>query len=292
MNKNDKKLNKKLTPKDYERMWGEDGPYSQVNLIEQTRILDNRVSRIFLVVEAEINPFTFEYIEKHRRRFEHDEAILQLLDHAEYSGDFGYIVSAGEVELSDEESRRFARKQADMTTQTLIRMHKFVIEECGLEKGNKLEIIKDGGHPVWNEETGIAEVDSGLFANETFIGSPAGIKNNGIRFFIILAFDKGFNFKSDSARAFAKILKSVSKRFNAEIESVDTFIEYALITALLPFDIAPARFIESVLNKCMVEKKPIFQKDYFVSNVKKPTQEQILSFLKKLPLDKDIRMDS
>ena len=41
-------------------MWGEDGPYSQVRLCEEARILDDCVSRVFLVVEAEINPFTFE----------------------------------------------------------------------------------------------------------------------------------------------------------------------------------------------------------------------------------------
>ena len=84
--KKDKKINKKLTPKDYERMWGKNGPYSQVRLCEETRILDDSVSRVFLVVEAEINPFTFEYVQKHRQRFANDESVLQLLDHAEYRG--------------------------------------------------------------------------------------------------------------------------------------------------------------------------------------------------------------
>src|SRR3990167_7497630 len=91
----------KLTPKDFERMWGEDGPYSQVRLSEEIRILDDSVSRVFLVVEAEINPFTFEYVRQHRQKFAHDQAILTLLDHAEYRGQFGYVVGAGEVELSD-----------------------------------------------------------------------------------------------------------------------------------------------------------------------------------------------
>lgn len=54
---------KKLTKTDYKKMWGDDGPYSQVRLCEETRILDDSVSRVFLVVEAEINPFTFEWAE-------------------------------------------------------------------------------------------------------------------------------------------------------------------------------------------------------------------------------------
>ncbi|MDO8594082.1 MAG: hypothetical protein Q7R93_01020 [bacterium] len=129
-----KKDQKKLTQKDYERMWGEGGPYSQVRLCEETRILDDSISRIFLVVEAEINPFTFECIQEHRKRFADDEPVTQLLDHAEYRGEFGYVVSAGEIELRGEESKRFMRKQADMTIQTLIRMHAFVIEKYNLRQ--------------------------------------------------------------------------------------------------------------------------------------------------------------
>src|SRR3989338_9611688 len=116
--KKDQKINKKLTPKNYEQMWGEDGPYSQVRLCEETRILDDSVSRVFLVVEAEINPFTFKYVQKHRQQFVGDESVLQLLDHAEDRGKFGYVVSAGEVEFQDEEAVLFARKQTDATIQT------------------------------------------------------------------------------------------------------------------------------------------------------------------------------
>lgn len=136
--KKDQKTKKMLTPKDRDLMWGEDGPYSQVRLCEETRILDDSVSRVFLVVEAEINPFTFEYVQKCRKQFAGDEPVLQLLDHAEYRGKFGYVVAAGEVKLEDKGSIEFARKQADMTTQTLIRMHAFVMKEFGLRQGDKV----------------------------------------------------------------------------------------------------------------------------------------------------------
>ena len=43
-------------------LWGETGPYSQANLRKEARILDDQVSRVFLVVEADINPTTFEII--------------------------------------------------------------------------------------------------------------------------------------------------------------------------------------------------------------------------------------
>lgn len=294
--KKDRKIKKKLTPKDYERMWGEDGPYSQVRLCEETRILDDSVSRVFLVVEAEINPFTFEYAREHRQKFANDESVLQLFDHAEYRGKFGYVVGAGEVELEDEESRQFARKQADMTIKTLIRMHAFVMDDFGLRGNDEYGIIEDKTSEdslfIWNEEAGRAEpAGDGFWSNETLIGSPAGIRDNKMRFFIVLAFDKYFDFKKESATMFAKILKVTSLRFKVQVEDVESFREYVLITALLPFDIAPADFIEAVLRDCvMAGKKPIFQKDYLITNVKKPGPEQITSFLKQLPLDGDVRM--
>jgi hypothetical protein len=290
------KTNKKLTPKDYERMWGQSGPYSQVRLCEETRILDGSVSRVFLVVEAEINPFTFEYIQKCRQRFRRDEPVLQLLDHAEYRDNFGYVVAAGEVKLQDEGSRQFARKQAEMTIQTLIRMHTFIMDEFGLGQGGKYGVVEDkmphDEQFMWNEKTGQAEsVEGGLWEGKTFIGSPAGIQNNKIRIFFVLAFEKSFDLKKESAVFFAKILKKASLSFNVEIEEAESFQEYILITALVPFDVAPASFIEAVLDGCnMVGKKVIFKKDYFVTNVKKPTPEQIMLFLKQLPLDRDIKM--
>ncbi|HCC06082.1 TPA: hypothetical protein DEP94_01835, partial [Candidatus Nomurabacteria bacterium] len=134
-----KEINKrinKLTNTDIENMWGGDGPYSQVSLHEQTRILDDSVSRVFLVVEAEINPFTFEYVKKNKKKFENDEAVIQLLNHAEYRGKFGYVVGAGEVEVDIEGAREFAERQRDSTIKTLIRMHKFIINEFNLKKGH------------------------------------------------------------------------------------------------------------------------------------------------------------
>lgn len=277
-------------------MWGEDGPYSQVRLSEETRILDDSVSRVFLVVEAEINPFTFEYIQKHRKKLLDDEPVLQLLDHAEYRGKFGYVVSAGEVELQDEGSRQFARKRTDMTIQTLIRMHAFVMEECGLGRDSEYGVIEDNTSPdsryVWNQEKGSVEpAGDGLWEGTALIGGPAGVRDNKMRFFFVLAFVKKPDLKKASATAFARTLKEVSTRFDVGIEDAETFQGHALITALVPFELAPATFIEVVLEECNeAVKKPLFQKDYLVTNVKRPTQDQIMSFLKQLPLGRDIQL--
>ena len=291
-------MKNKLTKQDYSRMWGEDGPYSQVRLSEETRILDDSISRVFLVVEAEINPFTFEFVQKHRKKFDSDEAVKQLLDHAEFRGEFGYVVSAGEVELRDEESCDFAQKQKDATIETLIRMHRFVMKECGLNKDNRFGVIDDKVSEkqqfVWDDNFGMIENrQNELWENETLVKSPAGIKNNKIRFFIVLAFVKEFDFKKASVKVFAQTLKAVAEKFTVDIEECESFHDHMLITALVPFTVAPAEFIETVIDECNASlKKQMFQKDYFVTNVKRPAPDVIMGFLKQLPLDKDARMKS
>lgn len=118
----------KLTQKQIDKMWGETGPYSQANLTIQTRILDDKVSRVFLVVEADINPLTYEFVKKHRAQFADDPKILQLLDHAEYRGqEFGYVVSAFEAEYKNGSIMREAQERLKYVIETLIKMHKFVI---------------------------------------------------------------------------------------------------------------------------------------------------------------------
>lgn len=125
----------KLSKKQRDKLWGETGPYSQANLTFETRILDNKVSRVFLVVEADINPLTFEIIEQNRDKFANDEMIQQLLDQADYRGqEFGYVVSAFQEEYIDEETLIEAKECLEYTKSTLIKMHEFVMDLLDIEK--------------------------------------------------------------------------------------------------------------------------------------------------------------
>ena len=69
----------KITKKQRDKLWGETGPYSQANLTIQTRILDDKISRVFLVIEADINPLTYEIVKQNRSKFKDDIMIQQLL---------------------------------------------------------------------------------------------------------------------------------------------------------------------------------------------------------------------
>ena len=119
----------RLSQKQIDELWGETGPYSQANLIIQTRVLDDSISRVFVVVEADINPFTFRTIQKHRDEFSNDPKILQLLDHAEYRDQkFGYSISAFEAEYKNKSVMREAQEHLKYTIEALIKMHKFVMD--------------------------------------------------------------------------------------------------------------------------------------------------------------------
>ena len=125
--------NRKLTKKQIDLLWssGGGGPYSQANLIKQVRILDDSVSRVFLVVETEINPTTFEIINENRNssEFKNDIMIQQLLDKAEYRGpQFGYVVAAFEEKYASDEVMVRAEYTLKYVQECIIKMHKYVMD--------------------------------------------------------------------------------------------------------------------------------------------------------------------
>ncbi|MFH1412865.1 MAG: hypothetical protein ABIG10_02445 [bacterium] len=120
-----------ITQKQRDGLWGGTGPYSEIRLCIETRILDDKVSRIFAIVEASINPFTYRLIKKNRKKFKDDEAIQQLLDRADYRGQkYGYVTYTFSSQLVDGDKNVMKQAQAHVkyTKKTLIKMHKYVIE--------------------------------------------------------------------------------------------------------------------------------------------------------------------
>jgi hypothetical protein len=166
------------------------------------------------------------------------------------------------------------------------------MDECGLRHDAASDedgaIMEDDHRFIWNAATGRVEpAGDAVWDDKTFIGSPEGARGNKLRFFIVLALNKRAVLNKESAAIFAKTLKAIAGLLGVAVEECESFHEYVLITALLPFAIAPSDFIEAAIDGCNVmQKKPMFQKDYFVTNVEKPTVRQIMSFLAQLPLGK------
>lgn len=128
----------KLTRKQRDQLWGEGGPYSEARLSIETRILDDSVSRVFVVVEVSINPLTFEIISKNRKHFKDDEMILQLIDHADDRGQyFGHVAQSFMHEYTDEDVLKDGQKALDYSKETIINMHQFVMDLLNIKPSNR-----------------------------------------------------------------------------------------------------------------------------------------------------------
>lgn len=111
-------------------MWGGDGPYSQVNLTIQKRILDDEESRTFLIVEVDINPTTFELVQEHIKEFASNKIVSQLVEMAEYRGpQFGYVTSAFEQEYKDEKNMQEAQFAVQYAKRAIVEMHRFMMKK-------------------------------------------------------------------------------------------------------------------------------------------------------------------
>ena len=119
----------KLTSKQIDKLWGETGPYSEIKLITQTRVLDDRVGRIFVQVELYLNPLTYELVKQNRDHFKNEKEVLQIVDQSEYlGGRFGYVSCPFSGEYFDENVMKSAKKQVEKSKEVIIKMHKFVLE--------------------------------------------------------------------------------------------------------------------------------------------------------------------
>lgn len=279
----------KLTKKDLDRLWGDDTPYSQVNLIEQTRVLGDAISRVFLVVEAEINPFTFEYVLDHRHLFADDVMIQQLLDHAEYRGPIeGYVVSAGEEELRDKRSFEVAISYKEIALKNILKMHELVIKDFGLKRnrfGIKVNDVVSNNYDkkyVWNDASGqVFPIDEGLWDEETLVQSPAGNKDGKIRYFVVLAIASGNIMERSEVKYSAIQIKAAAEKFKVEVEDAGADFGYMMFTVLIGPDVAPADFIETCIRESN-KKSRLFKEDYYITNVSRPTGNEIKEFIKSL----------
>ena len=119
----------KLTRTQRDKLWGETGHYSEVHLTRETRILDDRVSRIFISVNVHVNPLTYELIKENREQFQDDLKTQQLIDHSEYWGlKEGYVSCAFLKEFTDEEVLKEAEIAVEYSKKTVIKIHKFMLE--------------------------------------------------------------------------------------------------------------------------------------------------------------------
>ncbi len=280
----------KLTKKDIQRMWGEDVPYSQVNVREETRILGGSISRVFFVVDAEINPFTFEFVASHKEHFKNDVGVKELLKHAEYRGEeFGYVVQAGQVPMTKKDAHSFIEQQYLQTVEIVIRMHMFVIDYFNLQRDDTHGVSTSVGENkrfVWNpDQNQIETVSDDDWGGEMGPEDSINRMNNSIQYFLVLAYnDSVFNVSQKEMGLFARALKRIAKKMKVEVEDIESFKIYMRIVVRTPKDIIPADFVSTLQQECAQEiKREIFKKEYLITDTGEPSQNSIAQFLGRLP---------
>lgn len=121
-----------LTAKQTAELWGEDGPYSEARYLIEHRILDDSVSRIFLRVEVNINPFTYKTVKKNRKEFVNDEMVQKILDNSKCLGfKDGYLAVPFEGQFLDDNNKELAEEAMEILEETkkaVIRMHEYVMK--------------------------------------------------------------------------------------------------------------------------------------------------------------------
>lgn len=73
--------------------------------------------------------------------------------------------------------------------------------------------------------------------------------------------------------------KGISDEYGTEIEEINVETNYALMGILVPMDVAVGEVIEEGIRRCNRVGEILFV-DYFVTNVKKPTQREISRYLR------------
>jgi hypothetical protein len=125
-------------------------------------------------------------------------------------------------------------------------------------------------------------LESALLEEEGgFISTGLGGKDNKLRYYFIVSSKGGLTF-SESHRDTLKIgFETISQKYNSEIEGINFESTYAMIGILIPMDAAVGDVIEEGISECNKMEEFLFF-HYYITNVKKPTNEEILEYLQQI----------
>lgn len=106
----------------------------------------------------------------------------------------------------------------------------------------------------------------------------AGRDGKRLRCYFVVRSSKKANFSDSERKIIRDGFKKTSKELDCKIKEIEFQNNFALITTLVSIDIAVSRLIEQGIEICN-SKKEILDSYYFVTNVKKPSKEEITEFL-------------
>jgi len=120
-----------------------------------------------------------------------------------------------------------------------------------------------------------------LQEEEGFISTGLGGKDNKLRYYFIVSSKDGKPFSETDRNTIRRGFETISHKYKSEIEEISFEATYAMIGILIPMDIAVGLVIEEGISECNKMSEFLFP-DYYVTNVKKPTPDEISKYLEEI----------
>ena len=114
-----------------------------------------------------------------------------------------------------------------------------------------------------------------------FISTGLGGKESKLRYYFIVSSKDGLPFSEADRDTLKRGFKTISHKYKSEIEEINFEATYAMIGILIPMDVAVGEVIEEGISECNKMSEFLFL-DYYVTNVRKPTPEEISKYLEEI----------
>jgi len=118
-----------------------------------------------------------------------------------------------------------------------------------------------------------------LKEEEGFISTGLGGQGNKLRYYFIVSTREGRTLTGAERKTLQEAFKGSSGENRSEIEEINYGTNYAMIGILVPMDVAVGEVIEGGISRCN-RMGEVLLVEYFVTNVKKPTEDEILKYLR------------
>jgi hypothetical protein len=125
-------------------------------------------------------------------------------------------------------------------------------------------------------------LESVLLQEESgFISTGLGGKDNKLRYYFIVSSKGGLPFSEADRDTLKRGFETIGHKYKSEIEEINFESTYAMIGILIPMDVAVGEVIERGIRECN-KMSEFLGHDYYVTNVKKPTPEEISKYLEEI----------
>jgi len=93
-----------------------------------------------------------------------------------------------------------------------------------------------------------------------------------------MIFDDGLPFSETHRNTLKRGFETIGQKYKSEIEEINFEANYGMIGILIPMEVSVGEVIEGGISECN-KMSEFLVSDYYVTNVKKPTPEEISMYL-------------